>query len=127
MPHFLLSMDDQQTGEFLGSTPNSSRFVDSTSLQESMEGHDINAVFYDPSGRQDSYVRRCIGTAQRLEEHVRNGGNVFLAYPDGSFRAIRIDTKSAQTGHEIPPPSPAMSSEARRRLKRASRVLRGKE
>jgi hypothetical protein len=81
-------------------------------------------VFFDPGQYLDRWVHRCIGTTTELEDLEQRGGAVLLAYPDGSMRAIRIDTSrdgmSLSERSLEPPPILQSGSRRRRRGRRFS-------
>jgi hypothetical protein len=68
---------------------------------------DDEDTFFDPSGRLDQFVLRCIGTVTELEHHQDEGGHILLEYDDGSLRELQIDTR--QDGQRLPPRSRAQS------------------
>jgi len=90
------------------------------SAGDAIAATDEEDAFYDPSGRLDQFVLRCIGTVSELERHQSEGGHILLEYNDGSLRELQIDTR--QDGQKLPPLTRAQS---RQRL--VDRVRRRRE
>lgn len=76
------------------------------------------AGILDPAGGLDQFVQRCIGTVLELEEHQERGGAVLLAYPDGTYREMHID--SSRHGGPLPTATSPLSAGLRRRIRRGA-------
>lgn len=91
----VFSMRDDQWAELARRLP--TRFTLSNEISPVELGGD---VFRDVTTNLDAYVLRCIGTMNELQDHQASGGAIFLEYPDGGIREVRIDP--GQDGLTLP-------------------------
>lgn len=118
MANMIIEVDARHIAELLERFPRVRAFPPPGEVQSLVE---ITIDDQQSDSGLSQFVRRCIGTTLRFEDHQRAGGIVYLGYPDGSLRELVVDTQ-AEESVELPRPATRPSPGIMRSVgRRASR------